>query len=148
MATKIEPCYVTFEQAKLLKEKGFDIPVRYGVYGRKMKMTEYVGSTRNPCQIDRNWNTPKAKSWSVPEQWQVVEWLRVEKGIWILVIPTVTSDWTYKIIRVIGEVDNDVISGLISVSDIPPYKDVCAYDFSTPQEAYSHAFDHIIENLI
>jgi len=26
MATKIEPCYVTFEQAKLLKEKGFNVP--------------------------------------------------------------------------------------------------------------------------
>lgn len=141
----IQPPYITFEQAKWLKEKGFDLPVFSYFRNENSVWNFYPIFEQNPD----NWNSDSyIKCYSRPEQWQVCEWLRIKHGIWILIIPTVTSNWTYKTIRVIGEVDNDVISGLKSVSDLPPYKDVCGYDFSTPQEAYSAAFDCILKELI
>jgi hypothetical protein len=59
MTQKIDPQYVRFDTAKLLKEKGFaNIQIDYGL--------NQMLNQSNP-----------------PEQWQVVEWLRVNHGIWI-----------------------------------------------------------------
>lgn len=62
-------------------------------------------------------------------------WIRENHGIYILVIPTITANWTFKSIRVISKIDRDVIKGLKSVSDLPPYKDVHGYDYSTYEDA-------------
>lgn len=72
------------------------------------------------------------------------KWLREKYGVHIVIIPTVTSGWTYKTVRVISELDNDVIIGLKSVDSLPPYKEVCADDFSTFEEALE---DGIYESL-
>jgi len=123
---EIKPTYVTFEQAKLLKEKRFNIPCFY--YYENGKLIEPYfkngSSTDTGFRVDlldllEHFNK-HSKRVSAPEQWQVVEWLRVKHGIWIVIIPTITSDWTFKTVRVISEVDNDVILGLKSVSDLPP----------------------------
>ena len=59
MTQKIDPQYVRFDTAKLLKEKGFaNIQIDYGL--------NQMLNQSNP-----------------PEQWQVVEWLRVNHGIWV-----------------------------------------------------------------
>lgn len=63
------------------------------------------------------------------------KWLREIHGIHIVLIPTITSSWTYKIITVTSKRDDEVILGIKSVSDLPPYKKVCGYDFSTYEEA-------------
>lgn len=55
---KIEPQYVDFPTIKLLKEKGLDIEIDYGL--------QQVLNHKNK-----------------PEIWQVVEWLRLEHNIWI-----------------------------------------------------------------
>lgn len=69
----------------------------------------------------------------------ISSWIRVVHGIHILIIPTVTSCWTYKTITVITERDNDAIIGLKKVSDIPPYDNVCGEDFKTHDEALESA---------
>src|SRR3972149_4789732 len=73
---KIEPTYCTFEQAKLLKEKGFDVPI-YSVYyldAIPPSITTRVSSlegTLSGCEL------------SAPEQWQVIEWLRIKHNLFI-----------------------------------------------------------------
>ena len=72
---------ISFETSKLAKDKGFDVPVRYGVYGVKMKLTENYGSSRNPRQIDINWNSKnkqqvRSQATSVPTQSLLQKWLR------------------------------------------------------------------------
>ena len=121
---KIEPTYVIFEQAKWLKEKGFDVPTKafYDLYNNpNNKELSY--------SVPDNWND--YKSYSAPEQWQVVEWLRLNHGIWVSV--SVEDDkWFYGVKKIFNQYD--VISNVI------PYK--------SPQEAYSAAFDYIFNNLI
>ena len=81
----MEEQLISFETAKLAKEKGFNIPVRYGVYGKNMKLTENHGWEKNKKLELRNWNTPKAKSYSIPTQSLLQKWLREEHGIFILI---------------------------------------------------------------
>lgn len=63
------------------------------------------------------------------------QWLIEEHGIYIVVIPTITSDWTFKSIRVLYKLDKEVIMGIKSVYDLPPYKEVSGEDFSTNLDA-------------
>jgi hypothetical protein len=66
----IQPAYVTFEQAKLLKEKSYKgIEIDYG--------------------LNQMLNHSKP-----PEQHQVIEWLRIVHGIWIWIEPKETV-WNY-----------------------------------------------------
>jgi signal peptidase I len=100
---EIKPTYVTFEQAKLLKEKGFEVKEVRGGY-------------------------------LVPEQWQVVEWLRVKHGIWTVVNWGTNNDevvWYYGISKI----------GINSAFMEKPY-------YKTPQEAISAAFDYCLKELI
>ena len=84
------------------------------------------------------------KYYSAPTQSLLLKWLREKHGIHILVIPTITSDWTYKTITVTSERDNDVILGIKSVSDLPPYTEVCGEDFRTYEDALENG---LIESL-
>jgi len=113
---KIEPTYVTFEQAKLLKEKGFDV------------------DTEHHYNIDGEQYKPVFTSTdiSAPEQWQVVEWLRINYDIWIT---CGRDEDNYKCeVYTIKSGNKHVPTGLKS--------------FPSPQEAYSAAFDYILKHLI
>jgi hypothetical protein len=106
---EIKPHYVTFEQAKLLKEKGFD---------------------------DYNEHIYR------PQQWQVVEWLRVEKEVWIQIMKYNyltkeydSHDYYYRIYN---------WKGPVQIRQFHKYSE----DYTSPQEAYSAAFDYILENII
>jgi hypothetical protein len=124
--------YVNFNQAKLLKAKGFD-----------EECSEYYlkdginYSYPNP----ENWNL-KIDTISRPEQHQVVEWLRVNHGIWIQT-PYSYNDgnvycWTICKINEIESEQNCWLSGL----------DTEIVGYASPQEAYSAAFDYVLTNLI
>ena len=107
---------ITPETAKLSEEKGFVIETTVHYYE------------------DNGGDTPNSSTYQIkhyPTQSLLQKWLREQHGIHILIIPTITANWTYKTMNVISERDNDVIMGIKSVSDIPPYKEVCAEDFST-----------------
>ena len=137
----IQPTYATFEQAKMLKEKGFD--------GECARF--YTKSNCNLYGIDEHgrYYPIKNKSkelWIVgnvavlniknlilaPEQWQVVEWLRINHGIWIYLIPAEDNKNVYKpFFR--GEKIKD-----FHLTEF----------FNSPQEAYSAAFNYILNNLI
>ena len=129
----IQPTYVIYPQAVWLKEKGFDIPQNkmysYGtpMFGHVKEVKFYNGDLHECASTPYNWNDwsnkPTATEYySAPEQWLVVEWLRINHGIWIEVRNTYDGNG---------------------------YR--CFFDgkehvFQTPQEAYSAAFDYIISN--
>jgi len=125
----IKAIYVTFEQAKLLKEKGFDIWVQ----------KHYDGYVPNELRCSNGFKMPRCSPqtpefdymsldqvYYAPEQWQVVEWLRVEKGIYV------TAQLNHR---------KKFYWCLDSVGDTSD-------DYKTPQEAYSSAFNYILNNLI
>jgi hypothetical protein len=67
-----------------------------------------------------------------PEQWQVVEWLRVNHGIWIEVGYGFNPSGFYWLITLIKEKKSKHSEN-----------DAFQPSFSSPQEAYSAAFDYI-----
>jgi hypothetical protein len=121
----MRPTYVTFEQAKLLKEKEFNEKCVQG-YNKSEK---YLGE----LIVDfPNRNTDNIVI-SAPEQWQVIEWLRINHGIWVQVsyyYEDKIENW-YNIIH-------------IKKDDIETQTDC----FSSPQEAYSAAITHCLEKII
>jgi hypothetical protein len=98
---RIRPNYVPFEQAKLLKEKGFDVVCKSsyeysltaqkdpeydegGPFGWKKGElnieydSEFLNGSESSDYSNKNWFMCAR-----PEQWMVVEWLRVKHGIWV-----------------------------------------------------------------
>lgn len=75
------------------------------------------------------------------------KWLREKHGVHIVIIPTVTTNWTYKTVRVMSEIDDDVILGLKSVSELPPYTEVCGYDFNTYEDALEDAIKETLKTI-
>jgi hypothetical protein len=111
----IEPTYATFEQAKWLKEKGFD-NVCSNYYHIRGKLMNLENGDTGEWECDS------------PEQWQVVEWLRVEKGIWVSVLSTPDLSMFYFAITTKRS------------------KNRISENYNSPQEAYSVAFDYIKDN--
>jgi hypothetical protein len=127
---KIEPTYITFEQAKWLKEKGFTKEngcacregwINYLFY--------FEGKTSEPendsgYALDTLGNSHLIER---PEQWVVVDWLLINHGIWVSVTQELGATITYCYL----------ISGEHTSSTYKAF-------FKTPQEAYSAAFDYIL----
>lgn len=126
----MEDTLVTFQTAKLAKEKGFI---------GKLFVEDWYNSEGHlyrdckSCFFDRDIYI------EAPTQSLLQKWLREEHGIHIILIPTITSDWTYKTTTVISERDNDVILGIKSVGDLPPYEGVFGEDFSTYEATLENA---------
>jgi hypothetical protein len=125
---KIKPTYTTLKQSKVLKEKGFD---------EECRMCVEDGDDR-PLPFDCGGELHKNSLhpyYSAPEQGVVVEWLRINHGIWIDV--TLSSD--SKFLNLIRDIKNpNTHLGIARVNDIS--------FFNSPQEAYSAAFDYILTN--
>lgn len=125
----IEPSYITFEQAKLLKELGFDVP------------TQCAFDENGKDFIDEHWSIDYNDAsvyhcYSKPQQWQVVEWLRVVKGIYVCWTPTFNpKKFQFRLYRN----DNGTMTQI--------YNTFMGKNFSCPQKAYSAAFDHILPKL-
>lgn len=118
MNQEIKPTYVTFEQAKWLKEKGFD---------EYCEGWAYLDENCMAMQYDFKTCV------KMPEQWQVVEWLRINHGIWVWVRPYKDH----------AADNNDPIQHQMNV-----YKRgvTVSKEFNSHEEAFSAAFDYIKEN--
>lgn len=111
---EIKSHYVDFTTAKWLKEKGFKgIEIDYGL--------NQMLNNSNP-----------------PQQLQVVEWLRINHGIWTSVDKQNYKLFKWRISNI--NLRNDAISDSIEKS---------GFNYDSPQEAYLAAFDYIrLNNLI
>lgn len=122
--TQIKPTYVTFEQAKRLKEKEFNekCTTLYNERG------EYSGVKMGMNFLPNNY----INYYSRPEQWQVVEWLKEVHDIWVEVNLPLYNDFRFTLINIDKRL-------LIRMSD---------KFYDSPQEAYSAAFNYVLNNLI
>jgi hypothetical protein len=147
----MNPTYVTFEQAKILREKGFKWLCNYfysqngNLYPRTLTSGD-ESTPYDPTDFYENFNTivfynvdnKYQTVFSAPEQWQVVEWLRVNHGIWILV-DWCEGKWCYEI---------QDIKRAESLSRKMACHIKTELNFDSPQEAYSAAFDYVLNNMI
>jgi len=133
---KIEPTYVTFEQAKLLKEKGFINSIK-----------AYYPNDRfsNGDRIIEGWNNNSDSHVSAPEQWQVVEYLRVNHNIDLQAVCNYGRlGRTYRMGIIFINKEKEVDTIFLRPIDMP-YSFI---EFNSPQEAYLAAFDYILKELI
>ena len=147
----IQPTYATFEQAKLLKEKKFITKCRsYYLKGYDYPFEgvddEYWGDNRF-----KNWNAdvigikPFEGFASAPEQWQIVEWLRINHNIDLQDICNYGRlGRTYRMGIIFINKKEEVDTIFLRPIDTP-FEFI---EFKSPQEAYSAAFDYILNNLI
>jgi hypothetical protein len=132
--------YVTFEQAKLLKEKGF---LDKNIYGEvRLSQSHFYDCKGNlyhikDAFIEQDFNLKDC--YNAPEQHQVVEWLRVNHSIWVYVDTHEYGKWcfNYKIIKPNKDYPRINVNGEFGLED-----------YNSPQEAYSAAFDYILKELI
>jgi hypothetical protein len=127
--TQIKPTYVTFEQAKKLKEKEFNVPTQWAF--------DLKGQDYKDEHWDIDYNCCTYNCYSKPEQWQVVEWLRVVHGIWAYC--EINGDRYYCKAKKLKSNWRRVVSGVVDNENTL---------YNTPQEAYSEAFDYVLNNLI
>ena len=125
---EIKPIYVTFKQAELLKEKGFDVEVNSEIL---------TNGFVNHHGIKKNWNFEQG-FYSAPEHWQVIEWLRIKHGIQIFLDYFFYDGFHYgcKYTKSNGESGEIWIEGDDDIDGA-----------LTQQEAYSKTFDYIFKNL-
>lgn len=150
----IEPTYVTFQQAKLLKEKGFDIytPNAYinGIFitpeePQNWNKTKWVFTKEGfecfGCKLD---NIKYFEGFCAPEQWIVIEWLLLNRRIDIIIkYPESNTNKVEGINSVYYDLEIYRLSGgdahklykFIEVSD-------------KKQKAYSAAIDYVLTTLI
>jgi hypothetical protein len=148
---KIEQTYVSFSQAKLLKEKGFNVNCT-NAYAEERLINKSTGGDRFTGVYHLvTLSKFHKRYYSAPEQWQVVEWLRVNHGIWTHVhlevkIKGLEISNTGKYQASINRVNHTSVFGKISEGDVPdgPYRK----PQNSPQEAYSEAFDFVLTKLI
>ncbi len=138
---EIKPINVSFEQAKVLKEKGFDIWVQKhydGYVPDELRCSNGFKMPKYCPQIPKFDYMSLNMVYYAPEQWQVVEWLRVNHGIWIVVNIAIDDKWYFELYNLKDKRNAEIIIGDENITDY----------HNSPQEAYSAAFDYILNNLI
>jgi len=129
---KINPSYVTFEQAKWLKEKGFNVLPHYIV------KTDYVLGYEYDKEDTSDYIKTREFQWEdhicshlylMPEQYQVIEWLRTKHNVWI-------QPMLYR------RHPHDYVGAIYHGKNESNFTE----PMQTPQEAISLAFDYIKKN--
>lgn len=136
-SVEIKSAYVSVKQAELFDEKGLRCDSDYNQWilakDKNDDSKRFIclsDDLENHTYIDGDKEHNVYHCLTIPEQWQVVEWLRVEKGIWVSV---------------------NIAPDMKTFSAYVTHKKKGGWDskeFNSPQEAYSAAFDHILKELI
>lgn len=132
--------YTEYDLSRLLKHKGFDLEtVHYWFDGGTVSVP-----TRRGDGLLYNWNAYASHlRISAPSYTQAINWFLNRHGIWITVYPLGVGYYCYQLYTV--KKRDDPKEKIVQLE-----KDSVAYDelFDTPQEAYSAAFDYILNHLI
>jgi hypothetical protein len=111
--------FVPYQPSFDMKELGFDEPC-FGFYCDEGNRVE----PHYPCD-----GLNKA-----PLYQQAFRWLLKEHNLYAVIIPTITMYWTFKTMT--------VVEGMV---EVPPYKHVDAYDYTTREEAELECLKKLIE---
>ena len=121
---------VSFEQAKKLNKLGFDQLIQGGYY---LPTKEFHQDLICFNPDDYNSSIPRV---AAPTIALALSWVRQEKYIHAVIIPTITMHWTYK-----------TMTAIVGQVEVPPYKDVAGEDYSTYEEAESAVLDAALKLL-
>jgi len=144
MKQQIEPAYATFEQAKKLKELG--LLVKSDKYWVMMTKDEYTEmSDVQLDDLDHSVGIGGNLIIAKYQQWQIVEWLRINHGIHVEVSCYVYGELWYA--------NLNVCSKEVWEDEDKRHNILTAYHkfnngHKSKKEAYSAAFDHILNKLI
>jgi hypothetical protein len=157
---EIKSSYTTFEQSKNLFNKGFDIISKQSydstqgignvplymvykdysllhktnpdVYKDEIVFESVTPNSSKFGSVENFYNGSNKilPTYHAPEQWQLVEWLRINHGIWVYVLPYSTLFRPYA-------------EELIDKDRFGKWE---GHKYDSPQEAYSAAFDYILNN--
>lgn len=137
---------INFETAKLAKEKGFQrfkfselVSGEFYFYDKNGYLESNYYKNGSGSKSGAMLNDPiigavLSNSCEAPTQSFLQKWLRDEHCIHIIIIPTVTMYWTYKIINLGSE-----------LIEQPPYDNVCECDFKTCEEALETALQEALK---
>lgn len=150
----IKPHYVSFEQAKWLKEKGFDIECSNFYRNGHIISFNQLMTHHNKGLEEFNKRIkflgkfpPTVNTFEAPEQHLVVEWLYQKYKIWIKV-DIITEYWFWSMrgnpVKKADENDIEVTQLMFGLL----HSNTRFLKYKTSQEAYSAAFDYIIKNNI
>ena len=148
MKKQIESQYVDIVIAKLLHDRGIDINSEANWWiraaDRDDKTKQFFAKDHyeleNLTQIDEDTYHNVYHVLSVPEIWQVVEWMRVESSIWIQVEFGKDEDFVWFNWYIHSLEKNYNYDCLVNDSE--------KSGANTPQEAYQAAIKYALNNLI
>ena len=128
MATITED-YISFETAKLLKEKGFKTPVETGYYGDGRICHNLILDFMDYNHEDGYYSRPTIQ--------MAMKWLLREYRLYVNVVPSVEGYyWTEKWHSYVEDLNKRY-----------PYGKFIG-TFNSPEEAYEAAIKYTLENLI
>ena len=147
--------YVSFETAKLLKEKGFDDATigYYPIIG-KAKKTFHKGAAYR-------WNYFSDRGIAAPTLSMAMKW--IQERFNIVIIPNyeyecTDTSWCYKIFKLgeNGKPERVAVKGVSYDKDYNPTENIVGYrdyersykDYSTKEEAIEEGIKYTLENLI
>jgi len=132
MNNEIKPTYLTYEQSKLFISKGCNIKKDSRFFFNSEEITKTLSKSIHPIIY-------------AFEQWEIIEWLRVKYNIDLQAVCNYSKlGRTYRMGIIFVNDDKKVDSIFLR----PENEKFEFIEFNTPQEAYSAAFDYILENLI
>jgi hypothetical protein len=159
MNNNIEPHYVNYDFAKFLKEKGFEEHSDYNQWILAKDVDSKDESKKFICHsndleeytyINEEKEHNVYHCLTIPEHWQVVEWLRINHEIEITPLRYTFSEGEFvgkKYMFVIEKYKKNFDPDLDEYHfDEEPIKSSRKLNFNSPQEAYSAAFDYIKDN--
>lgn len=125
---------VEFETAKLAKSKGFNEKCDFLFNGFSKEYPKQKSPfSNNDVHING------AELIARPNQDELKNWLRKKHFLYVLVIPTVTCCWTFKIIDVQCDPQNEI--------ERPPYSGVDAYDYNAYEEAMEAGLKQVLNQI-
>lgn len=153
---------VNFDNAKLLKEIGFDVPCHrnfeIALKSKKDKQDGYSGSfgwKKGEFNIQEGYNTNSSLNtyydninWygcSAPTQQIALDWIRINFGIDVQIIVNYSS--LGKLYRV-GVVFINVLNQVDTLFIRPDNDTIHFIEFKTPEEAREAAIKHVLTNMI
>jgi hypothetical protein len=135
---EIKPTYVTFEQAKWLKEKGFDINTRTAYDYRTYQPSNLFEENLEIINNAKNYSNSEYERFQRPEQWQIVEWFRINHDIWVIVNIAIDNTWYFELYDLKDKRNAEIFIEAKHNT----------YFHNSPQNAYSAAIDYVLKKLI
>ena len=148
--------YVSFETAKLLKEKGFDEPCQFLYFSKYKQDGDFVGNFDAKKNSEIN-----ELSYSAPTLQMAPKW--VQETFNIVIIPNYEYEcddtpWCYKIFKLgeNGKPERVAVRGVSYDKDNNPTEYIVGYrdyersykDYTTKEEAIEEGIKYCLENLI